>query len=346
MFNALNGLGGAGQLESDAHASDASNCALYATFAVVGFFAGTIINTLGIRTSLCFGGLGYSVYISAYLCFNFKKNFGYVVFAGVLLGCCAGILWSAQGAIMMSYPLENTKGRYISWFWIIFNLGAVTGSVITLGLNHNNKEDKQEPIYTSTYIVFLILTFLGACLAWTLVDAEHIVRHDGSKVILMKHPTWKSEIFGLWETLRSEPYIVLLFPMFFASNWFYTYQFQNVNLAKFNVRTRALNDTIYWLAQMFGALVFGFALDIPNVRRTTRAKFAWIVMFVLTFAVWGGGYVFQKKYERDDGQKKYDWESEGFVGPMFLYLIYGFYDAAWQTCVYWYVPTLFNRSLR
>jgi MFS family permease len=128
MFNALNGLGGAGQRSS---ASDASNSALYATFAVVGFFAGTITNTLGIRFALSFGGLGYCVYVSSYLCYNHTHNLGYTVFAGLFLGCCAGILWSAQGAIMMSYPPEKLKGRFISWFWIIFNLGAVIGSVVS-----------------------------------------------------------------------------------------------------------------------------------------------------------------------------------------------------------------------
>jgi hypothetical protein len=59
MFNALNGLGGAGQLGKDVSAGDASNSALYATFAVVGFFAGSVVNALGIRASLAFGGLGY-----------------------------------------------------------------------------------------------------------------------------------------------------------------------------------------------------------------------------------------------------------------------------------------------
>lgn len=59
MFNALNGLGGSGLLGEDAKASDASNMALYATFAVVGFFAGSIVNSMGIRASLAFGGLGY-----------------------------------------------------------------------------------------------------------------------------------------------------------------------------------------------------------------------------------------------------------------------------------------------
>jgi hypothetical protein len=158
----------------------------------------------------------------------------------------------------------------------------------------------------------------------------------------MKHPTWKTEIFGLWETLRSDPYIMLLFPMFFASNWFYTYQFNDVNLAQFNIRTRALNNTLYWVAQMAGALIFGFALDFPNIKRTTRAKIAWVVMFVLTFAIWGGGYVFQRRYTREDVTKAtdnkvsaMDWNSKGYVGPMFLYILYGFYDAAWQTCVYW-----------
>ena len=128
MFNALNGLGGAGQLSTSA--GDASNSAVYAAFAIVGFFAGTVVNALGIRTALSFGGLGYCVYVSSYLCYNHTHNTGYVVFAGLLLGCCAGILWSAQGAIMMSYPPERLKGRFISWFWIIFNLGGVIGSLV------------------------------------------------------------------------------------------------------------------------------------------------------------------------------------------------------------------------
>ncbi|KAI9710422.1 MAG: hypothetical protein M1812_007458 [Candelaria pacifica] len=353
MFNALNGLGGGGQENASANA--ASNSALYATFAVVGFFAGTVVNALGIRSTLSFGGLGYCVYVSSYLCYSHTQNFGYVVFSGLLLGSCAGILWSAQGAIMMSYPHEKDKGRFIAWFWIIFNLGAVIGSLITLGLNYHKSGDKEtDTVSDGTYIGFLVLTFLGACLAWTLVDAKHVVRRDGSRIILMKHPTWKTEILGLWETLWNDPYIILLFPMFFASNWFYTYQFNDVNHARFNTRTRALNDTLYWLAQIFGALVFGFALDIPNIRRTTRARAAWVAMFVLTFAIWGGGYVFQMKYTRKDtiiSEDKsvhnpfiLDWKSTGYVGPMFLYIFYGFYDAAWQTCVYWFMGAISNNS--
>ena len=129
MFNAVNGLGGGGQVNPQA--SNDSNTALYATFSVVGFFAGTVTNALGIKIALSFGGLGYAVYVSSYLCYNHTESYGYIVFAGFFLGCCAGVLWSAQGAIMMSYPPEKEKGRYISWFWIIFNMGGVIGSLVS-----------------------------------------------------------------------------------------------------------------------------------------------------------------------------------------------------------------------
>lgn len=128
MFNALNGMGGGGQL--DPTANNKANTALYSTFAVVGFFAGTFTNKLGIRTALSFGGIGYSIYVASYLSYNHTRNLGFTTFAGAWLGVCAGLLWCAQGAIMMSYPPEESKGRYISWFWMIFNMGAVIGSLV------------------------------------------------------------------------------------------------------------------------------------------------------------------------------------------------------------------------
>lgn len=129
MFNALSGMGGGGQV--DTRTQDVAGLTLYSVFAVVGFFAGTICNRFGIKFSLSFGGLGYCVYIASFLSYSHTENKGFNIFAGALLGLCAGLLWTAQGAIMMSYPEERNKGRYISWFWIIFNLGAVLGSLVS-----------------------------------------------------------------------------------------------------------------------------------------------------------------------------------------------------------------------
>ncbi|KAI9838181.1 MAG: hypothetical protein M1837_002610 [Sclerophora amabilis] len=343
MFNALNGLGGGGQVDADDNNN--AQVALYSTFSVVGFFAGTFANRLGLKLTLSFGGFGYFIYASSLLCYNHTQNEGFLIFAGTLLGVCAGLLWCAQGAIMMAYPPEHAKGRYISWFWMIFNLGAVIGSLIPLGQNIHSESNS---VNDGTYIGFMVLMFLGAVLAWFLVDSKHVQRRDGSKVIVMKNPTWQSEILALGECLRTDWYIVALFPMFFASNWFYTYQFNDVNLAKFNIRTRALNNTLYWLSQIVGAFVFGYALDMHTIRRSIRAKAALGSLFVITMAIWGGGYAWQRKYTRAETELetyvKDDWTTRGYVGPMFLFMFYGFYDAAWQTCVYWFMGALTNNG--
>jgi len=342
MFNALTGLGGGGQV--DASAQNDASTALYSTFAVVAFFSGTIANMLGVKATLAFGGLGYCIYAASFLSYNHNQNRGFVVFAGALLGVCAGLLWTAQGTIMMSYPTEDTKGRYISYFWTIFNLGAVIGSLVPLGQNINATGTTN--VTDGTYVGFMVLMLAGAVLALFLCNADRIRRHDGSKVILMKSPSWKTEFIGLFETITTGPWVVLLFPMFFASNTFYTYQTNDFNGAHFNTRTRALNNTLYWTSQIIGAVVFGYALDWPRVRRSIRAKASFVVLFILTFAIWGGGYAWQRKQvarevveSKEVEYQRVDWTDGGerYIGPMFLYMFYGFYDAAWQTCIYWLV---------
>lgn len=342
MFNAVNGLGAAGQV--DPYDINNANIAVYATFSVVGFFAGTIANRIGLRLTLGLGGFGYFLYVASILSYNHNKNAGFLIFAGALLGVCAGLLWTAQGAVMMSYPLERSKGKYISWFWMIFNLGAVIGSLIPLGLNMHTEAGA---VSDGTYIAFMVLMALGFFLAFSLVDAKYIQRADGSRVVVMKNPTWKSEILGLFEVLKTDWYIICLFPMFLASNWFYTYQFQDVNAAYFNTRTRALNNTLYWLSQIIGAYILGYALDI-NIRRTIRAKAGWAFIFIITMGVWGGGYAFQRRYTREEVSaetyRRMDFTDAGYVGPMFLYMFYGVYDAMWQAFVYWLMGSLTNNG--
>lgn len=41
----------------------------------------------------------------------------FLILAGGILGVTAALLWSAQGEIMMSYPLEKDKGRSFGIFW-------------------------------------------------------------------------------------------------------------------------------------------------------------------------------------------------------------------------------------
>ncbi len=229
MFNAVNGLGAAGQVGAK-DINDAST-AIYSTFSVVGFFAGSVANRIGMRLTLAIGGFGYFLYIASILSYNHNQNRGFLIFAGTLLGACAGLLWTAQGAVMLSYPPEKSKGKYIATFWGIFNLGAVIGALIPLGQTLNDPTAKK--VKDGTYIAFIVLMGAGFILAMFLCNPHFVRRDDGSRIILMKNPTWKSEIKGMLQVLRTDWYIILLFPMFFSSNWFYTYHFQDGKLLQF-----------------------------------------------------------------------------------------------------------------
>ncbi|KAJ5951589.1 Major facilitator superfamily domain general substrate transporter [Penicillium vulpinum] len=341
MFNALSGMGGGGL--TDATLVDKMNTALYVTSAFTSFFSGTIVNRLGVRLTLACGGIGYCIYVASLLTSLHKHVPGFNIFAGFLLGVCSGLLWTAQGTIMVSYPLEHQKGRFFTLFWSIFNVGSCVGSLIVLANSINERTNVNVP--DSTYIVFVVLTFLGSVVGLFVADAKKVVRSDGSKVIVMKNPSWKSEFIGLWTTLRSEPSVLLLFPMFWSSNWFISYQTSSVNSAYFNTRTKALNTFLYYIAHILGA-IFISTMDLNYFRRTIRARGMLVILFTLTMVIHGGGYVFQKGYTRPANGAKpsinTDWTDSDYGGPMFLYFCYGFYDVVWQGSVYWYIGTISN----
>jgi hypothetical protein len=95
------------------------------------------------------------------------------------------------------------------------------GSAVAFGTNFNSQANS---VGNGTYIGFLILTCIGILLPLAMADPKKMVRTDGTRVQTIMHPSWKSELVGLWVALRTDPYIVLLFPMFLASNWFYAWR--------------------------------------------------------------------------------------------------------------------------
>lgn len=341
LFNALNGLGGGGRVDDTTSAN--GNAALYSTFAAGAFFSGSVCNKLGPRLTLLLGTTGYSLYIGSYLATNLHDNAGwFIIFAGAILGLCAGLLWTAQGSLMLAYPTESNKGLYISIFWSIFNLGAVVGASVALGQNFHNTANS---VGTGTYIGFLVLTLIGVAIPMFMVDPKNMYRADGSKVTAPRQPSWKTEIMGLWIALRTDPSILMLFPMFLASNWFYTWQFNDYNGALFNIRTRALNSLVYWISQIFGSVAIGLLLDNKVLGRRARAFLGWGVLFAMVFVVHIWGYFYQKDYTRASVAQqtsRMDFSDHGYPGRVWLYIFCGLLDAMWQTYSYWMMGAMSN----
>ncbi|KAG0327576.1 hypothetical protein BG004_002752, partial [Podila humilis] len=93
MFNALNSMGGGGQIDSDVDQN--ANVALYTMFALGGLFAGAIHNKLGPKWTIFLGTLTYVLYVGSYVVYNEYKNSEYktgwvVILCGAILGMGAG----------------------------------------------------------------------------------------------------------------------------------------------------------------------------------------------------------------------------------------------------------------
>jgi MFS family permease len=112
---------------------------------------------LGPRCTLFLGTLGYALYVGALWSFQTQGVRWFLVFAAAIQGVTAALLWSAQGSIMMSYPLERDKGKAFAIFWAIFQFGSFIGSIIALAINL--RSGRLSAVSTSTYVVSQPLCF-------------------------------------------------------------------------------------------------------------------------------------------------------------------------------------------
>ncbi|KAI7901377.1 major facilitator superfamily domain-containing protein [Cokeromyces recurvatus] len=338
MFNALSGLGAGGSMSSDVGLTDAANGALYGCFAIVGFFAGSITNTLGVKYTLTIGSIGYAIYSAAFWVYDRKHVSGFVVAAGAILGCLAAIFWSAQGAIMMSYPEEKNKGKSVAIFWALFNCGGIIGSLITLGMNLKNTN--KGGVSTGTYTAFVIIMLAGVLFSFTLANPSKVIRSDGTRVVVSKSADWRTEVKGVvkvWKEWR----MLALVPAFLASNWFYAYQFK-INSIYFDPSTRALNDLLYWAMQVTGSGLLGYLLDLQSLKRRTRGLIALCILFLVLNIVWAGGFAFQLTFDASTYSDPIHWTSHRFGGPFVLFIFYGFSDSIYQTYLYWLMGAMSN----
>lgn len=224
----------------------------------------------GVKQSLFLGSLGYSLYVSSFLTYNIKGDqaSAFVIASGALLGVSASLLWDAQSVLMLSLPSEGEKGKFISAFWIIFNLGDVIGSAILLGetASSNDGDQKGEckavtdlsrscsftdarififyyvaSVSNAGYSVFLGLTAVGTLLAFLIASPRKITRSDGTRVVTPIRPSWRKEFIGLFRCLQNDPFLFLTFPFFAVSNIFYVYHFNGLNAGLFSLRSRAVS---------------------------------------------------------------------------------------------------------
>ncbi|KAI8326374.1 MFS general substrate transporter [Martensiomyces pterosporus] len=348
MFNALNGTGGGGQV--DRTTGNNANTSLYVCFIFSGLFGGAIVNKFGVRFTMFISGLMYALYSGSYIYINHTSHSWFTIWAGAMLGLGAGIFWTAQGMIMMSYPLESEKGKFITIFWVIFNLGGVIGGVVLLGTNYNH----EGPLSDAAYAAFLAIEVCGSLCALVLAPPSKVERSDGSRVEIRKVDNIISDAIAIIK-LFLDPWMLILIPMMFSSNFYYSYQFGPYNGSLFTTRTKGFNNIWYWGAQMGTSFVFTRLLDRQSLSRKRRALYGVIITFCVVNAVWGGTLKMQNKYTHGAsaaGPTDYPGGAIDFkdtkraAGPCILYACMGMQDALWNNMAYWLLGTITNDATK
>lgn len=94
---------------------------------------------------------------------------------------------------------------------------------------------------------------------------------------------------------------------------------------------------------MFGGAAIGLILDMPWFNRPKRALCGWVFVFVTGNAIMGGGLAYELWFEKQGRIQFIDLtDSKLYVGPCFLYIFYGMFDAFWQGFAYWMLGALCN----
>ncbi|PIA18003.1 MFS general substrate transporter [Coemansia reversa NRRL 1564] len=345
MFNALNGLGGAGQLAPQT-AGDA-NSVVYFTLFIFSILGGGIVNVFGVRYTTAIGCIAYALYTGSFVYYNHLESGTLTVASGVAVGMGGGILWSAQGVIMVSYPSENEKGKFICIFWIIFNLGGLIGGILPFAINYNNTGSLTD----SVYILFVVLECIGAATALFLVPPTTVVRDDGSRATIFKSSSIRQECREVLRLFKNR-WMLLLLPMSFSSNFFYGYQFSHYNGALFTLRTRGFNNMLYWGSQIFSVFLLYLLLDFSRWTRRKRGICAMIIILITFNAVWAGTLVIQLRYTKGGSDTDYPGGLVDFLdipraaGPAIVYFFMGVADSWYQSMAYWIIGTLTSDSYK
>ncbi|KAF7557797.1 hypothetical protein G7Z17_g407 [Cylindrodendrum hubeiense] len=260
LWNAMNSVGAGGQ--QTPFLVMAGNALLFSLMTVTCLTGSIVANRFGLRATLIFGTTGYVLY-SAALYTNNRYGVEWFIYVGsAACGITAGLFWAAEGAIMLSYPEPEKRGKYLA-YWLCFrNSGGILGGIINLAFNANGKSTGK--LDWRTYIVFVVL-----------------------------------QLKALGRLTRRKE-ILLLTPYFLYINWCLPYIGSYVSLY-FSVRARALASLVAALAQIIASLLLGTFLDWAKFSVNARATGSFIAMMALIGGCWIWGTIIQREYTANPG---------------------------------------------
>lgn len=317
---------------------------LYVLFALSSLVAPAIVNTFGPRLSLFLSGSTYVVF-----CFSMLLAAGYsaipvwvVTVTMSIVGLGAGVLWTAQGMMTLTYPTQKEKGRYQTTFWVILNLSATVLGIYTWLTN----KDGPGTLSTATWWTLCVMAVVGLGLIAFLAPLQDVVRSDGTMCEAPEPKSIREEIHGMRKVMMDKR-VMALFPLFLYSNWFYAYELTSFSGTVFDAGASGLASAIFWGSQMIGAKCLDVILVHGQMAARKRAFISITMCFVLIAISWVWGLWANSHYNadaaaRDEDFPRVSWNDAEAPMAFALMGVWGFCDALVQNWVYWIVTQLYK----
>lgn len=314
----MNSLGAGG--EETPGTVDAANALTFCLMVVTCFLSSIVVKRIGVKGALIVGTMGYCPYAAGLYTNSRYDNQWFVLVGAALCGLSAGIFWSIEAAIALSYPEPENQGRFLG-FWLTFRvLGQIVGGAINLGVNVNRST--AGGVSYHVYEAFIALQALAPFAALLLTPPSKVERTDGVPVRLgINHDTWfelkaMAKLFVRRDFLLVVP---LIAQAVYAEAVFFTFE-----SLWFSVRARALGSFLSGIVAVTFGNVLGYWLDNTKISLKTRSRSAFVTIFVLQGAWWIWATILVTDFNRTD--PTYDWLDPGFgkAFALFLFWVSGF----------------------
>ncbi|CAH0021226.1 unnamed protein product [Clonostachys rhizophaga] len=313
LYNAMQSTGAGGA--QTPYLVMGANAVLGVMMVITCSLGSVVANRIGLKNALIFGTTGYCIYAAALYTNNRYGTEWFVYFGAAACGITAGIFWAAEGAIMISYPVDSQRGRYLAYWLAYRNGGSIVGGIINLAFNYTGKATGK--LDWRTYLVFVALQCITPFVALLLSPADKVQRSDGKAVETAERIHTLEELKEVGKILVRKDFLLVV-PFFFYATFLLSYAGSFLSLY-FSVRSRALASLVSALAQIAANILFGSFLDWKRFSLRQRAIIAYVFMMTLFGGTWVWGAVVQHEYGLN--KPALDWDDAGFGRGWALYII-------------------------
>ncbi|KAF2017507.1 MFS general substrate transporter [Aaosphaeria arxii CBS 175.79] len=335
LWNAMSSVGAGGQ--QTPYLVMAGNAVLFSLMTFTCLTGSVLANQIGLKYLMILGTTGYVLYSAALYQNNRYGTVWFIYVGSAACGITAGWFWAAEGAIMLSYPPPESRGKYLAYWLAYRNSGAILGGAINLGFNASGK--RLGKLDWRTYIVFVVLQCLGPAVAMLLSPPEKVQRRNGTKVKLLPHVPAGEEIRETLKLMLRKEFFLLV-PYFLYVTWSLPY-IGSYMTTYFSVRSRALASLVTALAQVLATGIMGTFLDWKRLSLNKRAIFGFLGMMTISCGTWVWALVIQHKYQLN--KPALDWADSAFGEGWALYVFQQVEFALTYNYGYWVLGFLAKR---